>query len=262
MVNRVSIILFCTFSCFLNTFGQTEKVVFPIGTYHSKATKIVGISVGLWEKNIFKDTAISSTETIGLRLEAPGFGWVAMLFGGSPTSKKEAEHQERLKKRPKFSETVNGISISALGVVGYMKINGISINGQCGLIEEGNGLMVSPLINISETYRGVMIGMFVNDVYEMKGIQLGGFFNEAVKFAGLQCSFRNTAKQLKGIQVGFYNESKKANGVQIAVLNKSENIRGVQIGLINRSKKTRGFQIGLLNKNEKRTFPFINWNFK
>ena len=261
MVNRVSIILFCTFSCFFNTFGQTEKVVFPIGTYHSKATKIVGVSVGLWGKNTFRDTIISSTKTVGLRLEAPGLGWFLMLLGGS-TSKSMEEHEERLKGRPESTEIVNGISVSALGTASHIKINGISINGLSGFLEDGNGLMVSGFINMPEHYQGITIAVAGNIVYEMKGVQLAAIGNHVVIFSGLQCAFLNKAKQLKGIQVGLYNESNKEKGVQIAVLNKSEEINGVQIGLINRSKKTRGFQFGLLNENEKRVLPLINWNFK
>ena len=262
MVNRVSIILFCTFSCFFNTFGQTRKVVFPIGTYHSKATKIIGVSVGLWEKNKFKDSDTSQTKTVGLRLEVPGFGWAVMILGGCPISDSEREHEERLKNRPKFSEIVDGLSISAMGVMGNMKINGISINGQCGLIEDGNGLMASMIVNYSENYQGIMMSIMLNDVYEMNGIQLAAVGNHVHIFSGLQVAYLNTAIQLKGVQIGGHNKSDEANGVQIGLLNNAKKMRGVQIGFFNNSQKTHGFQFGLLNKNEKRVLPFINWNFK
>jgi hypothetical protein len=38
--------------------------------------------------------------------------------------------------------------------------------------------------------------------------------------------------------------------------------RGVQIALFNSSMNFKGIQIGLWNKNQKRSLPFINWNFK
>ncbi len=234
MVNRVSIILFCTFLCFFNTFGQTEKVVFPIGTYHSKATKIVGVSVGLWQKNAFRDADTSSTKTVGLRLEAPGLSLLAALGGGTNISDSAAQHEERLKNRPKFSEIVDGISISATGLAGNMKINGLSINGILTFIEDGNGLIISAHYTFSENYQGMMIAFAGNVVYEAKGIQIAAFSNYAAKFSGIQLSSLNNATEM----------------------------RGVQIGLINKSKKTRGIQIGLWNKNEKRATPFINWNFK
>ena len=85
--------------------------------------------------------------------------------------------------------------------------------------------------------KGFSAAVLTNKVYIGQGAQIGGF---------------NDFKQFTGFQLGLYNDLE----------NKSESFTGLQIGLINKTKKLRGVQIGLFNKNERRSLPFINWNFK
>lgn len=69
---------------------------------------------------------------------------------------------------------------------------------------------------------------------------------------------------LNGVSISPYmNFAQEHNGVQFAAyLNEVYKMRGLQIGGRNKSKNTRGIQIGIWNTNERRSLPFINWNFK
>ena len=76
--------------------------------------------------------------------------------------------------------------------------------------------------------------------------------------------FAKLERRVNGISFALFGNFVEIHrGIQFAVIsNETYKLRGVQIGLFNKSHDTKGFQIGLFNVNEKRTLPFINWNFK
>jgi hypothetical protein len=92
------------------------------------------------------------------------------------------------------SNTINGISLSAGGVVEGSKFNGIFING--GLCEsyKANGIFVSGVRNIFQNIRGISVSALRNDAYECKGIQI---------------ALINNCKHLKGLQIGLWNVNNK-----------------------------------------------------
>jgi hypothetical protein len=104
--------------------------------------------------------------------------------------------------------------------------------------------------------------------YEAKitGVNLSFFGTLAdAQLNGLNIGGLNTqVENINGVSVsGLSNWAYAMNGICIALLyNKTVMTKGVQIGLVNKTKSLRGFQLGLWNKNEKRSLPFINWQFK
>jgi len=51
------------------------------------------------------------------------------------------------------------------------------------------------------------------------------------------------------------------NDAQQLVINGAKYLKGLQIGLVNKSQKIKGVQIGLWNKSDKRSLPFLNFQF-
>ncbi|MBX3257663.1 MAG: hypothetical protein KF862_26280 [Chitinophagaceae bacterium] len=84
---------------------------------------------------------------------------------------------------------------------------------------------------------------------EISGLYTAGITTMVNKLEGFAFTGLNTiAVEMKGVCIsGLRNQCKRA--------------RGVQIALFNSSKDFKGIQIGLWNKNQKRSLPFINWNF-
>ena len=97
-------------------------------------------------------------------------------------------------------------------------------------------------------FNGLNISLFAA-LNKMNGLSMSPVFNAAGISNGLQLSVLS-------------NYTYKGNGLQLAVSNVADQFHGVQIGLFNNSSNQRGVQIGLWNKNEKRSLPFINWQFK
>ena len=86
---------------------------------------------------------------------------------------------------------------------------------------------------------------------------------EARHINGIILGFLNITSQINGVQIGVFNLVEASQGFQLGLYNNSkETSKGIQLGLINRATSHRGFQIGLWNINEKRSLPFINWQFK
>ncbi len=87
---------------------------------------------------------------------------------------------------------------------------------------------------------------------------------ESTLMNGIELSFSGSNSVVtNGITISpFYNYNGEANGLSVGLVgNNAGALNGAQIGLFNRSSETKGLQIGLWNKNEKRSLPFINWNF-
>jgi hypothetical protein len=103
--------------------------------------------------------------------------------------------------------------------------------------------------------------------YKINGIALsgGGLGGHDIGLNGINISGINALTgKVNGISLCvLMNYSGVVNGISAAILyNGTIQTKGVQIGLFNRTTKLRGFQLGLWNVNEKRSLPFINWNFR
>ena len=226
---KIIILLILTFFT-VNVFSQEYNLNkrYLIWTFHTKNTTINGISVGAFpnlnENNRF-------VKTNGIRLEIPGFGFLATLGNGSPISKIDSISGKFNRKNYKFDEIINGINISS-GTVGKVNYNGLTIGGiaQFGILN--NGIAIAGIWNAMD---------------KSNGIQISGLLNETLYSNGIQISLDNSTIIMNGMQIGGNNYAKE--------------MYGIQIGILNKSKKTKGIQIGIWNINEKRKFPIFNWNF-
>lgn len=92
------------------------------------------------------------------------------------------------------TNSINGLSISAGGVLEGRKLNGIFLNGGICQTDIGNGIIISGLRTMTEDF---------------KGISIAGLRNDATYFKGIQIGLINTCKHLKGIQIGLWNVNSK-----------------------------------------------------
>lgn len=199
-----------------------------IWTFHTKNTTVNGISVGAFP-NINENNRFVKKN--GIRLEIPGFGFLAPLGNGSPISKIDSVSRKFNRKDYKFDEIINGINIST-GTVGKVNYNGVTIAAIAQFGELNNGIALAGMWNAMDKSNGIQISLLAN---------------ETLYCNGLQIALGNSAIIMNGMQIGGNNYAKK--------------MYGIQIGILNKSNKTKGIQIGLWNINEKRKFPILNWNF-
>lgn len=97
-----------------------------------------------------------------------------------------------------------------------------------------NGLIISPLGTFTDQVNGISFSLWMSMGKKINGLSFNLLWN--------------LYEQINGITIGFVNHTALT--------------KGLQIGLVNKTIKLKGFQFGLWNKNEKRSLPFINWNFK
>ena len=100
---------------------------------------------------------------------------------------------------------------------------------------------------------------------KVNGIRFGIAFLDPAIINGLELNVTGGFDtQVNGLSITpIINKHLKINGLGFALLgNFDTQVRGLQIGLFNKCNSLRGLQFGLWNKNEKRSLPFINWNFK
>ncbi len=92
-------------------------------------------------------------------------------------------------------------------------------------------------------------------------LSVTGTFSDQIN--GLSFSpWMSMGKKVNGLTLNaVWNLYQRIDGVSVGLLNTTLETRGLQVGLINKTVKLKGFQIGLWNKNEKRSLPFLNWNF-
>jgi len=104
----------------------------------------------------------------------------------------------------------------------------------------------------------------ISNYKKINGIQLALLNMEPTKMNGIEFHLVGSIESVvNGLSISVLLSKKdKLNGLGIGVLgNFDTEVNGVQIGLINKTHKLKGIQIGLWNTNEKRSLPFINWNF-
>lgn len=93
-----------------------------------------------------------------------------------------------------ITSEVTGLSLSGGGLIGDMRVTGLSINGGISMVNEMNGLQIAGILNTTAEFRGVMIS---------------GLCNRTIKGRGLQISLLNHCKNLKGVQLGLWNVNSK-----------------------------------------------------
>lgn len=100
---------------------------------------------------------------------------------------------------------------------------------------------------------------------KINGVRFGASSLEAAKINGLELNLSGSFETiLNGVSIApVVNKHYKVNGISLGVLgNADTQVSGIQIGLFNIVNKLRGIQLGLWNVNDKRSLPFINWQFK
>lgn len=163
------------------------------------------------------------SRTFGVRVDISPLGLLSPLIPKSPVGSGDPNNPE---------EIINGLNLST----GSFRINtnGIGIGLMAQYHYRSNGISIAGMQNMAEVQNGISVAPMGNDIDTLRGIAIG---------------FGNSSAQVRGIQLGAFNDITR-QGV------------GIQVGIFNKAKKLRGFQIGLWNKNEKRSLPFINWQFK
>jgi len=131
-----------------------------------------------------------------------------------------------------ISVVLNGLHISTGGFSGGAVLNGMGIS----------------LYNVGIKSSGFTINGLYSATKQLDGLHISGIGNKAEAATGVLIAAVNDIGSCKGVFVGAFNIT--------------NDIKGVQVGLVNISQKAKGVQIGLWNKNNKRSLPFINWNFK
>lgn len=96
------------------------------------------------------------------------------------------------------------------------------------------------------------------------GLMLSPFGTFTPKVNGISLSlFMSLGQTVNGVSINaLWNLYDKINGLTIGAVNTVGTVKGVQIGIVNKTANLHGAQFGLWNKNQKRSLPFINWNFK
>lgn len=227
-------LLVCLFS--LQIFGQDslknkQKLRLPIWLTHSQNTDIIGLSLGFFPNDFEKE--YNATRTYGIRVEAFPLSFIYFLAPKSPISRSEKAYESSINGN--VSQQIYGINLST-GTFENIDAYGISVTGLMHYSRKNNGISIAGLTNTIERANGILFGFGGNEVYQGNGIMLSGVWgNGAMRFNGIQISVENYIFE-KG--------------------------RGIQIGFFNSAKNFRGIQLGLWNKNDKRSLPFINWQFK
>ena len=172
---------------------------------------------------------------------------------------------------PSNVDKVNGLSLGVWAENLKSEKDSLKINGI--------NLEINPIIFFIYIRGGIYIPDIDNDLSytenrkrkynltDIDGLNLSipGFSNVNSKINGLSLTpLTICTGEINGVSIsGITNCSYNMNGVSICgIYNSSNKVNGIQIGLFNRAKRLRGIQIGLWNKNEKRSLPFINWQFR
>lgn len=134
----------------------------------------------------------------------------------------------------------DSIALRTIDTVSFLDSNLYYTNGlylsMTGDKEERiNGISIHPIGGLNEISNGVSVFGIMGFNSQTNGVMVTALYSSCGISKGVTIS-------------GLYNSSIQMNGLQIS--------------FFNRSLKTKGIQIGLWNKNEKRSLPFINWNFK
>lgn len=192
-------------------------------THHDSFTdKINGLSLGI---GIYLE---KETNVNGIKVDIPGLGmFVPAGVGSDP-----------------YVLSNDSLSLA------IHESKSDSLKAEKKLMTKTNGLYVSGFGDVEEMVNGIAVHPIGGKVEVINGISLFGIIGFISQNNGLTVTaFISSCRHSNGLIIsGFFNQAVEMNGVQI--------------GLFNKSIKTKGFQFGLWNTNEKRSLPFVNWNFR
>lgn len=231
---------------------QKRKTRFPVGLYTTENSTIYGLSVGVGS-DIHEATDSVSVRSNGLRIEpiSQSLLFFTLIFPVDMVNypSDEADYAALDKKIP--NEIINGINLSC-GTNAFANVNGITLSAITQSLKNTNGISIAGIGTCANRSNGMQLSFFNTSALYSNGLMVGGFQTNVYKGRGVNLAF-------------WYNEYKYYDGLMIStcngVMSRPEQFRGLQIGIINRTKKLKGIQIGLWNVNERRSLPFINWNF-
>lgn len=234
------------------TVHAQRKNRYPLALYTTGNSNIYGISTGIGS-DTYMDNDTVSVVSNGLRIEpiSQALLFCTLIFPIDQVRypREETAYADFNKKIP--NEIINGINLSC-GTNAFANLNGITVSALVQSLKNVNGISFAGMSNSSYKNNGVQLSFFNSVSFYSHGLVVGGFQTSVYKGRGMHAAF-------------LYNEYKYFDGFMISgangIFTKPEEFRGVQVGLVNRTKKLRGIQIGLWNVNEKRSMPFINWNF-
>lgn len=232
---------------------QKRKTRFPVGLYTTENSNIYGLSVGIGSDIREAKDSVSIVRSNGLRIEpiSQSLLFFTLIFPIDMVNypSEETDYAAFDKKIP--NEIINGINLSC-GTNAFANVNGITLSAITQSLKNTNGIAIAGLGTCANRSNGIQISFFNTSALYSNGVMVGGFQTNVYKGRGVNLAF-------------WYNEYKYYDGLMISVCNgvmtKPEAFSGLQIGIVNRTKKLRGIQIGLWNVNEKRSLPFINWDF-
>ena len=164
-------------------------------------------------------------------------------------------------------DQINGFSISYRNTPHVFKesleINGLSITADPFFFPL---FMFNAPHRLLESYPDFDYGSQNESTVKINGLYLSttSIISDPTIMNGLSISLINGNHISNGVQISpLINISQQINGVQISAFrNTAVTARGLQIGLWNNAADLKGIQLGLWNSNQKRSLPFINWNFK
>ncbi len=168
---------------------------------------------------------------------------------------------------PSKSNKINGLNINYW----YNESNAIMTNGlELGLSPVSVFFpfltivhSIPPFVHDPPSYNRNYVDRMVFD--KVNGIRFGIAFLDPAIVNGLELNLTGGFDtKVNGLSISsVINKHMMVNGVDIAILgNFDAQVNGIQIGLFNKCDNLKGIQLGLWNKNNKRSLPFINWNFK
>ena len=208
----ITSLLILLLSSFAFSQNQEVKKVYPFGTYN-KSNKITsGISFG-----VFHSKNLTNSTTNGIRLELLGQG-VGTLFISKFVNNKQDSLNLYLGD---YTEKINGISFSLLGLFGTQKVNGINIGIYGNKLSLLNGIGITASINMGEKLNGISLAGILNEYKIHNGLVISGISNIGHTGNGLEMSlFTNQTRKFNGIKISLFNWAHSGNLVQLGLLNK------------------------------------------
>jgi hypothetical protein len=154
---------------------------------------------------------------------------------------------EAICNRP-YTKYSHGLNVQILGQGILQTFNIWKFNFKDLHVSESSGFLNDSIYKRA-VHNGLLVSPFGTFTDQVNGISISLWMSMGKRVNGLSFNL-------------LWSLYEQTRGISVALVNHSAETKGVQIGIVNKTKKLRGFQFGLWNKNEKRSLPFINWNFK
>ena len=223
------LLLLFTLTGFAQKRDTLRSQIFSLSPVSPKVDKVNGMAFGIG--HIFTEKLPKKVNGINLEIN-PALPLFLMFMDPTKVG------------RDSLKMTINGLHLSAGGLVGGIKLNGVGISVY-NVCYASNGFSITGLHNVGK---------------HLNGFHISGLSNIADTGSGLLIAGVNDIDDFKGARIGIFNNSIDATGLSIGIVNiNKDEMRGVQIGLYNKTNKCKGLQVGVWNSNGKRSFPFINW---